>query len=382
MSFTNDQQIKQLILDKKHILITFGRDASYDAISSALALFLFLEKMNKPADIVCDRFSLPSQCKFLKKSEAIKNNFDFLQKFIISLDVEKTGVQELSYDMKNEKLRIFITPKQGYLTRENIRTAQSEFRYDLIFVVGSSDLVSLGSIYDNNTDLFYKTPVINLDNKSDNEYFGQINYIDLTCSSLTEALFGLMKKIGEEYIDEPIATAILTGIIAETKSFKGENVKPRTLEIASKLIDMGADREKIITNLYRNRTIPMLKLWGAALTHIQNKKELGLVWCLITRDDFIRANAKEEDLKDVVDELINTSPDAKITLLLHEHIENANENLIHIMINSKKELDLKNLLAKYKPAGQKNKISFFIKDKSLKEAEEEILLELQKLLIN
>ncbi|OGH58614.1 MAG: hypothetical protein A2725_02850 [Candidatus Magasanikbacteria bacterium RIFCSPHIGHO2_01_FULL_33_34] len=379
MSFTNTQQIKQLISDKKQILITFSRDASIDSISSALALLLFLEKQSKPVDIVCDNFSLPNQCKFLKQSDQIKNNFDYLQKFIISIDVEKTGVQELSYDMKNEKLRIFITPKQGYLNQDNIKTAQSDFRYDLIFVVGTPDLESLGSIYDNNTDLFYKTPIINIDNQSGNEHFGQINCIDLTCSSTTEILFDLLKNIGEEYIDENIATALLTGIISETKSFKAENIKPFTLNTASKLIDMGANREKIINNLYRNRTIPMLKLWGNTLTHMQSNKNIGLVWSTITKDDFTRSNAKEDDLRDIIDELISTSPEAKITLLIHEHT-NSNENKIHVIINSKKNIDLKQLLTKYKPTGSKDKISFFVENKTLKEVEEEIVEELIKII--
>lgn len=380
MSLINSQQIKQLIIDKKQILITLSKNASGDAISSAVALFLFLEKYNKPVDIVCDNFNLPAQFKFLKKTELIKSNFDFLQKFIISLDVEKTGVQELSYDMKNEKLRIYITPKQGFLSRENIRTAQSDFRYDLIFTIGAPDLKSLGSIYENNTDLFYKTPVINIDHQPDNEYFGQVNFIDLTCSSSTEVVFDLLKKIGEEFIDEHIATAILTGIISETKSFKAENVKPHTLTTASKLIDMGADREKIVNNLYRNRTIPMLKLWGATLTHMQSNKNIGLVWSIITRDDFVRAGAKEDDLLDIIDELINTSPDAKITLLMHEHADPDNNTVIHAIINSKKNLDLKQFFTNYNPKGQRNKISFFIKNKTLKEAEAEIIIALNKII--
>ncbi|MDP2685230.1 MAG: hypothetical protein Q8P20_09435 [bacterium] len=379
MSYTDIQQIKQLITDKKQMLITFGCDSSFDTISSALALLYFLKRQNKAVDIVCDKFTLPNQCKFLPKSDEIKSKFDFLQKFIISLDVEKTGVEELSYDMKSEKLRIFITPKQGYLTRDNIRTAQSDFRYDLIFIISTPDLKSLGSVYDNNTDLFYKTPIINIDNQPDNEHYGQINFVDLTCSSVAEVLFDMLKKVGEEFINTDIATALLTGIISETKSFKGENVKPLTLSIASKLIDMGANRELVINNLYRNRTIPMLKLWGVVLTHVQNKKEIGLVWSTITRDDFVRAGAIENDLKDVIDELINTSPEAQISMIIHEHIENTNQ-LIHVIINSKKNIDIKQKLAKYKPTGQKNKISLFIQNKTLREVEEEIVSEVEKII--
>src|SRR3989339_2130044 len=172
------EQLKKLLEDKKNVLIVFGKDGKGDAIGSALALGGFLEKQGKLVDIVSDDFILPKQIKFLKSSEKIQNGFSHLQKFIITIDTEKTGLQELSYDLKEEKLRVFITPKQGFLTREDIRTAQSDFKYDTIFVLDTSDLEALGKTYDSNTELFYKKPVINVDHNSANGRFGQINLID------------------------------------------------------------------------------------------------------------------------------------------------------------------------------------------------------------
>ena len=376
MSLDTTQQIQQLLKDKKNILIVFRKDAGGDAIAGALALLLFLEKFNKTADVICDGFELPSSLKFLKKSNQIKPGFSFLQKFILTVDIEKTGIQELSYDTKDNKLRIFITPKQGYLNKENIRAAQSDFRYDLIITLNSADLESLGSVYDNNTELFYKSPLINIDNRPDNEHYGQINIVDITATSIAEVLFDLFKKVGEEYLDEHIATALLAGIISETKSFKSDSVKPATLANAGKLIGLGADREKIISNFYRTRTIPMLKLWGCALAHMKNKKETGLVWSTITRDDFTRCGAREADLKDIIDELINNSPEAKITLLLHEHADGAVLK-IHGLISTNKNHNAKAIMAKYNPRGTNQDASFIMEGKTLKEAENEIVEHIQ-----
>jgi nanoRNase/pAp phosphatase (c-di-AMP/oligoRNAs hydrolase) len=171
----------------------------------------------------------------------------------------------------------------------------------------------------------------------------------------------------------------LTGIISQTKSFKADSIKPHTLATAGKLIGMGANREKIITNLYRTRTIPMLKLWGYALTHMQSDKALKLVWSTITREDFVRCGAKENDLKDIIDELINNSPEAKVTLLLHEHDDNQ-KTVIHGILNTDKNFDAKKLLSKYNPQGANNNASFIIKEKTLKEAEEEVVSHLKTVL--
>lgn len=378
MSFNNIQQLQQLLKDKRNILISFGKDASGDTIASALALFAFLKKNNKPTDIICDQFVLPQNFKFLNHSDQIQNKFSYFQKLIITLDTEQGGIQELSYDVKDKKLRIFITPKEGVLDKENIRATQSEHKHDLIFILGTPDLASLGEIHQNNVQYFNRTPIINIDNKSSNEHFGHLNFVDLTAASVAEVLHNILQKIGEEHIDEQIATALLTGLIHETKSFKSANVKPDTLAAASKLISLGADREKIVNNLYCTKTLSTLKLWGTALSHLQQNKDIGLVWTTITRDDFTRCGATEADLYGIMHELINTSPDAKLSLLMHEHTDATNQNFIHCLLNTNSNHDVMKMTQTYSSKGSIKNVSFKITGKTLKEAEEELITHLKK----
>lgn len=364
-----NEQIKQLIENKKNILIVFGEPTNGDAIGSAVALALFLEKMGKRIDIVSDDFNLPNNFKFLNKAKEIKSGFDFLQKFVISVDINKTGLQELSYDVKDNKLRIFITPKQSFLNRENIRTAQSDFKYDLIFVVDTPDLESLGNIYDNNTELFYQKPIINIDHKSSNENFGQINLIDITHTSTAESIYHLIKEIGPEQINQEIATSLLTGIISKTRSFKSQNIKPQTLNTASELINLGAERERIVQNLYRTKTIATLKLWGSVLSHLQNDNNLNLAWSVITRDDFIRSNSTPEDLSNIIEELLSNSPQIKLLVLLYEKNEQ-----IHVILDTNKEYNALELLRPFGQVnGDKQQARTILENTNLKQAEEKII---------
>lgn len=378
MALSQIEQIKQLVTDAKHVLITFRKDATGDTIASATGLLLFLQKLDKTVDVVCDGFTLPKQYSFLKQSDAISDTFSHLQKFIITLDVEETGVEELSYDLKNQKLRIFVTPKKGFLTRKHVRTAQTDFKYDLIVTLGTQDLDALGEHFTQHGELFFKTPIINVDHDPSNERYGQINHVDLTASSTAEVLFDLMRKLGNEFVDEHIATALLTGMIAQTRSFKADSVKPHSLTTASTLMNMGANREQIVCSLYQTRTIPTLKLWGYALTHLQQNKEKGLVWSTITRDDVVRSGSQESDLQDVVHELIITSPEAKVILLLHEHVDNGNDQMIHGMVHTDKIYDAKQLVHPFKPEGTAQDVSFTIRGKTLKEAESLVTEHIQR----
>lgn len=381
MALNETEQIKKLLEDKKNILIAFRKNGQGDAIGASTALALFLEKMGKQVDIVSDGFDLPHNFKFLKKAEDIKSNFPHLKKFIIAVDVSKTGVQELSYDIKEDKLRLFITPRQGMLNRENIHTIQSDFRYEVIFVIDTPDLHALGSLYENNSELFYNRPIINIDYHTANEHFGQINLIEITATSTGEILFNLIEQLDSALIDHDIANSLLTAIIANTHSFKIANVKPQTLALAGQLMKLGADRDHIIQNLYRTRRLSTLKLWGEALSHLQHEKSIGLVWTTITREDFIRSGADSSELYDIVEELISNSPEAKIILLFHEQNEKDSEAKIHVILESDKEYNAEDLLKPFNPVViNRQQASMVIAGKKLREVEEEIISHIKKTL--
>ncbi len=372
-----ETQFKELIAERKRVLLVFRKHGDGDSIGSAVALALFLKKLGKEVDIISDCFEPRNGFGFLTDLQTIHAHANHLQKFTLSIDVKDVGVESLSYDIQNEKLRIVIMPKSGFLTRDRVRTAQSEFLYDAIIVLDTADLHALGGLYEENTELFFTTPLVNIDHHPANEHFGQINLVDLTKSTTAEVIFELMQKIGDEYIDESIATALLTGIIAKTRSFKNDATKPTTLEHASALVALGADREKIVQHLFRTRTISALKLWGAALSHLKHDRERHLVWSTLTREDFARTGAMEHELVDVIDELISNSPDAGITVLMHEH-ETTDGNGVHVLIKTDKHYRAKQLLQPFNPTGDDRLVSCVLKDKTLQEAENLIIDHVKK----
>lgn len=372
-------QLENILKDKKHILISFDMQDKGDTIAGSIALADFLEKKGKQVDIVADKFDLPKGLKFLKKTSKIKTSLSQLQKFIITVNTSKTGIHELSYDHKNDKLRIFVTPEQNHLTREDIKTAQSDFKYDIIFILGTQNLENLGALYENNTELFYKKPIINIDNNTTNEHFGALNIVDITTTSTSEILFNLMQEWQAEKIDANIATALLAGMIISTRSFKQGNIKPQTLGLASKLMHLGADRDHIVQNLYRTRSLSTLKLWGQALTHLQHDKNIGLVWTTITRDDMTRSGAETNDLYEIVDELIGNSPEAKLILLLQEQNDQGSQPKIQIILTTTKNYDAGELLSAFTPTKKdKNQSIATLENKTIVQAEKEIIEHIRK----
>ena len=376
MALTQEQQLIELINKAKKLLITFSPARGGDAVGSALALASFLEKQGKLVDIVVDSWQVPTHLKFLPGINNIKNSMTSLRKFVLSLDLAGKDLSDLSYTIENNRLQIFLTPKTGTFSATDLNTKSSNFLYDLIIVVDSPDLESLGNIYHNNTEFFYQTTIINIDHSTANEHFGQINFVDFNTSSTAELVYKMMNNIHPQDIDANIATTLFTGLTSATKSFKTTSVTPNTLALASQLISLGARREEVVTQLYRTKTISMLKLWGRALARLKSDSSRKLVWLLLQPDDFIKSGASEDVLPGVIDELVTTSPEAGVITLIYEQKPNTTSVLIYAGLG-RNALDL---LKPFNPTGDRSLAKSILHDRTLLETEKLVIEHLKQVL--
>lgn len=374
MALNQTQQFQELISKSNNILITFRKDHTGDVIASALTLSRFLFKQDKRYSIVCSDFQAPRELRFLDKINIIESKLVNLQQFIISLSLKDKKVDEFSYDVKDDKLEIYVMPEQGNFSEQDVKFNNSDYKFDLIIILDTPDLESLGKIYFDQPEFFFNTAIINIDHNLNNENYGQINLVQPTMTSVAEVLYNL---IDEKLIDEQMATSLLTGMISKTKSFKTANVTPQTLHIASMLINAGADREKIIQNLYHTKTLVTLKLWGRVLARLQNDSALKLVWSVLPHTDFVKAGADEKNISGVVEELITNSPQAEIVCLIYEKPDGN----IGGQLYTTPSYDSKYLLNNLEVQGTKNFVSFVLRDVSLQEAEAEVIGEIREKLI-
>jgi len=379
---TQEQQIFEQIKKAENILITFKKTWDGDAVASALAMHLFLKKLGKNADLVAEKFNDGRTFSFLPGFGEIKNSLENLRKFIISLDITDTKVSQIKYKMEENSLNFIVSPRDGFFTEEDITSHSSGFKYDLIIVIGSPDLESLGKIYDNDTEFFYKMPIINIDRNSNNEDFGQINYTDLTAVASGEILFSLFNSCSRDLMDEDIATCLLAGMIYETKSFKTSNITPACLLAASQLISMGARREEIVNHLYRSRPLSVLKLWGRVLARLSSSLDNKLVWSALSSADFKKTCSSEKDLPDVIDELIINIPQAKIIIIIYEKIikQEGRETpklKTNVLVHSIKNINSLNIIKEYNPQGDRN-LAFASLDAPIQEAEKQIISSIEE----
>ncbi len=343
------EQIFRQIDQAKSILVVFPMDWEADSVSASLALFLTLKKLGKNVEIVAANSRQKSNnLSFLPGYLEIKDKIEHLRRFIVSLDISKTKVSQIKYVVENDQLNFIISPEDGWFETKDISFKAGEFKYDLIISLGADDLESLGEIYDKNIEFFYKTPIINLSCRAANEEFGQINFIDLGSVAVSEAVYKLIKLRDRILLDENIATTLLAGIILKTKNFKTGNLTPETLLATSDLIGLGARREEIINQVYRQRQISDLKLWGKILNNLKLDTDRKLAWSYLKRGDYLENN-HEQTIKDVAEELIANLPNIKNLLILQE----GSNSVIKIFSFSFGGLDAGKIINTYSPTGSR-----------------------------
>ena len=299
----------------------------------------------------------------------INPRLENLRQFVIELDATKTKVDELSYEIKQDKLYVYLSPKKGFWDQKDVRTSTSGYRFDLIICIGSPDYESCAHLYSENPDFFFRTPIINIDHSPENEHYGQMNVVDMTASACGEVCHDLINAIEPGLIDEHIATTFLTGMIAKTKSFKTHNVTPKTLQTASKLIAKGADRNEIVQQLYRTRSVPTLRLWGRALARLKADEDANIVWTLLSQQDFLHAGGEEADLPDVIDELIASTPNAKVVVLVYEM---ADRNICAI-IRAERPLDAITLTSGFSAVGTREEVRLCFTKKTIVQVEKDLI---------
>lgn len=368
MELSAKDQVVDLIKKSNKILLLTHLNPDGDALGSLLGLYLALKNYGKEVTALCAD-PLPDSFAFLPLSNEITSELSGSRDFIVSLNCKETEADKLSYNLEDNKLNIVITPKSGQFKKEDVSFFYGAYKYDLIIVLDCQDLERLGILYEKNTQMFYETPLCNIDHHPGNEYFGQINLVDLTATSTAEILHPIIEGLEPKLIDEDVATSLLCGIITDTGSFQNSNTTPKSLSLSAQLVAQGARQQEIIKYIYRTKPLSTLKLWGKALAHIKYEPEYKFAWTSISQKDLAENKASPEETSGLIDELLSSVPEAELVLLLSEK----KPNQIFGSLRSQKGTVDASAVALLFSGGGHPEASGFTLEGSLSKKEEEII---------
>ncbi len=327
MSLGPQEQFRKFLENSKEVLILIPENPSVDAVGSAWALYFFLEKKNLFPAIAFSNHLSP-KLNFLTRPKKILNKISGARDFVLSFDTNRNKITQIRHEEASGKFNIYLTPEHGSVDPRDFSFILAKFKYDLIIVIDCADLEKLGTLYIENTDLFFEVPVVNIDHKSDNDNFGQINLVSVMNSSCSEIVAETLEQINPDLVDKDIATCLLTGIIGATDSFQKKNTTPKAFLTASSLMEKGADQQEIVRWLYKTHPLPILKLWGRIMSKLNWEPESSLVWSEVTIEDFIQSRSNIDDLSSILEKIQENYSEGKIFALIHNETPSTSAVLV------------------------------------------------------
>lgn len=239
------QQLVTRIRTANNILVTVSRNPSVDQLSALLGLALLLNKQGKHAAAVFSG-KVPSTLEFLKPEETFEKNTDSLRDFIIALD--KNKADKLRYKVEDNVVRIFITPYKTSITQDDLDFSQGDFNVDLVIALGVNQQEDIDEAIVAHGRILHDATVASITISGQNA-LGTINWHDPLASSLSELVTTLSQDLDKTTLDEQIATALLTGIVSETKRFSNEKTTSATMSVSAILMAAGANQQLVASKL-------------------------------------------------------------------------------------------------------------------------------------
>lgn len=250
------QQVVEKIKESSKILVTVSDNPSVDALSAALALTMVLDKQEKYGTAIFSG-ETPPAIAFLEPEKTFDDTTDSLRDFIIALNKEKAD--HLRYKIEGESVKIFITPYKTTITQDDLEFSQGDYNVELVIALGVDAQENLDRALENHGQILHDAAIITMTAGDQTSDLGGIDWHDANSSSLSEMVAGLAEALKEDkkksLIDAPIATALLTGIVAETDRFSNEHTTSKAMTVAAALMAAGADQQLIATELQASHEI-------------------------------------------------------------------------------------------------------------------------------
>ena len=265
MIFTEEKlnQFNALVSSADNIVITAHKSPDGDSIGSSLALYRYLRQEHDNISI-CHPDKAPHFLHWIP-------GFDTIQTF------EQNSAQVT--DLMSQA--------------------------DLIFCLDYNSPGRIGKMDDLLANS--KAKKIMIDHHRDPaQGFVDLMFSDPATCSTAQLIFELIEARQElSKINEAVATAIYSGIITDTGSFRFSSVTPKTHEIAAYLIENGLDHSRIHENIFDTNTENRIKLVSYALLEkLVVINEFQTAYISLTKAEQERFSAAKGDTEGLVNQAL------------------------------------------------------------------------------
>ncbi|TSC72276.1 MAG: phosphoesterase RecJ domain-containing protein [Parcubacteria group bacterium Gr01-1014_38] len=299
-----DQTLEVITRAQRGILLAVPADPPTDAFAAMLGLSLALDRLGKPATVVSPSF-VPEHLRFLPGTSQVRDRVEIPAEIILELPLRGAHPHEVRWDEVGDHLRVTVRASAGLAVADrDVRVRSGAYPWDAAVTVGASRLHALGPLYAEHHRFFSETPLLNIDRGTANEFFGTVNLVSSTASTVSEVILELLETLGGVQTLAPeVATCLLAGIAAATDSFRTPTLTPQTFQAASRLLRQDADHQAVVRHLFRTHTLPELRLLGRALARLEELPR-DTVLAVVHERDFMETEATPDTMPSILKEIL------------------------------------------------------------------------------
>jgi len=323
------RDIKKVIHQHQHFLITTHLNPDGDGIGAACALIELLVLMNKKVRFVCD--------------SPIPTKFAFL-------------------DYHN--------------THERYHTDGDYNEVEVVIVIDTHKKERIGRV----ATLVERPHVISIciDHHIPSETFTTYLAIDPNACSAGAMVYTLYKECGYE-LDYNSASGIYTSVICDTGRFTYSSTGRKAHKIADECIKYGVDPDSMCSRLFQHVSLTQIKMFAIALQHMETYFDNKVVLQQIRIEDCAGLGDEVIDLEhvdlDYIHEFNKSIKDVMCVVLLRE----INPEQVRVSLRSKADLDISGVARHLGGGGHRNAAGVSWKG-SMKDVKRSILKGLSKLI--
>ena len=241
-----------------------------------------------------------------------------------------------------------------------VREPTPEIAYDTAVVLDCSALTRIGKI----ADVVDQIPVvINLDHHPTNTRFGEHCLVDPAACATAEIVYRLVKRLGV-FIDKDIATAIYTGILTDTGSFRFSNTNRSAFAICNEMIIAGVEPYEVARHVYGTYSLGRIKLLNRALDSIEISDNGKLSVMTLSQKMLAETGTQPEDIDGLI-HYARRIEDVKVAALIQELQRDGDSNggvhRFHVSLRSDGEVDVAAIAATFGGGGHTNAAGFNVR---------------------
>lgn len=251
----NIKQVVDKVNASTNILVTVSRDPSVDELSAAIGLTTLLDNLDKHGTAIFSG-STPPAIQFLNPDAVFEDSADSLRDFIVAINKDKAD--HLRYKVDGDIVKIFITPFRTKISEQDLEFSQGDYNVELVFAIGAENQEDLDAALAAHGRILHDATVIGVGCGNDKSGLGSIEWHSDTASSFSEMIADLADLLStneKPAVDEQVATALLTGIVAATDRFSNLKTTSHAMTLAAQLMSKGADQQLIASRLQESHEI-------------------------------------------------------------------------------------------------------------------------------